>query len=130
MDSAFSSTGTIPGFSSYHLNSGVAGNTILIVGGIQGDEPGGFNAASLVVTHYKILSGAVRVVPNLNFPSIIKRSRGLHGDLNRKFDTLNPGDPEFNTIRRIKKMIVAPEVDIVLNLHDGSGFYSKTHEDK
>jgi hypothetical protein len=129
-DYAVSSPGTVPGFSSHYLNSEIAGKTILIVGGIQGDEPGGFNAASLIVTHYKILSGAVRVVPNLNFPSIIKRSRGLYGDLNRKFDTLNPGDPEFNTIKRIKKMILAPEVDLVLNLHDGSGFYAKTHEDK
>ena len=129
-DPVFSSPGTMPGFSSHYLNSGIPGNTVLIVGGIQGDEPGGFNAASLIVTHYKIMSGAVRVVPNLNFPSIIKRSRGLHGDMNRKFDLLNSGDPEFNTIKRIKKMILEPAVDLVLNLHDGSGFYSKIHENK
>lgn len=29
-------------------------NTLLIVGGIQGDEPGAFMAASLITTHYKI----------------------------------------------------------------------------
>jgi hypothetical protein len=130
MDHAFSSSDKIPGFSAYNLNSGIVGNTLLVIGGIQGDEPGGFNAASLIVTHYKILSGSVRVVPNLNFPSIIKRSRGIHGDLNRKFDRLNPDDPEFNTIKRIKKMILAPGVDLVLNLHDGSGYYSKTFEGK
>ncbi|MCP3873138.1 MAG: deacylase [Desulfobacteraceae bacterium] len=100
-----------------------------MIGGIQGDEPGGFNAASLIVTHYDILSGNVWIVPNLNFLSIIKRSRGVYGDLNRKFDKLHPKDPEYQTINRIKKLIVDPKVDLVLNLHDGSGFYRKKYYD-
>ena len=37
-------------FTLHKLQSGVAGPTILIIGGIQGDEPGGFTAASLLVT--------------------------------------------------------------------------------
>lgn len=118
------------GFSVHKLESGVKGHTLLIIGGIQGDEPGGFNAASLIVTHYDILSGNVWVVPNLNFLSIIKRSRGVYGDLNRKFDTLPPKDPEYHTINRIKKLITDPAVDLVLNLHDGSGFYRDTYHDK
>lgn len=118
------------GFSVHKKESGVKGHTVLIIGGIQGDEPGGFNAASLIVTHYDILSGNVWVVPNLNFLSIIKRSRGVHGDLNRKFDKLHPSDPEYQTIFRIKNLIVDPRVDLVLNLHDGSGFYRKTYIDR
>ncbi len=42
------------------------GPTMLIVGGIQGDEPGGFNAANLIVSQYRITKGSVWVVPNLN----------------------------------------------------------------
>lgn len=49
-------------------------NTLLIVGGIQGDEPGGFMAASLIATHYDIVEGSVWVVPNLNFYSILKEA--------------------------------------------------------
>ncbi len=113
-------------FSVHNLDSNMPGATVLVVGGIQGDEPGGFNAAALMATHYKILSGRVIVVPNLNFPSIIKRSRGIHGDMNRKFDTLGAGDPESETIVRIKSMIQDPDVDVILNLHDGSGFYATT----
>ena len=45
---------------------------VLVVGGIQGDEPGGFSAATLLITHYRIKKGTVWVVPNLNFPSIIQ----------------------------------------------------------
>jgi len=115
-------------FSVHTLSSGVPGNTALIVGGIQGDEPGGFNAAALIATHYKILSGRVIVVPNLNFPSIVRRSRGIYGDMNRKFDRLKETDPERQTIDRIKSMILDPQVDFILNLHDGSGFYTPAYE--
>lgn len=102
-------------------------NTLLIVGGIQGDEPGAFMAASLITTHYKIKKGSVWVVPNLNFYSIIKRSRGPFGDMNRKFASLSPEDPDYSSVQRIKKYIKSPEVKVVLNLHDGSGFYRKEH---
>ena len=103
---------------------------VLIVGGIQGDEPGGFSAAALLATQYRFTRGSVWVVPNLNFPSIIERSRGLHGDMNRKFATLAEDDPEYSTVRRIQELIASPEVDLVLNLHDGSGFYRPKYEDK
>ncbi len=103
-------------------------NTLLIVGGIQGDEPGAFMAASLITTHYEITKGSVWVVPNLNFYSIIKRSRGPFGDMNRKFADLAENDPDYNSIQRIKKYIKADEVKVVLNLHDGSGFYREKHE--
>ena len=117
-------------FTLHKLESGKLGNTLLVVGGIQGDEPGGFNAASLLVTHYNIRKGSVWVVPNLNFISIIKRTRGVHGDLNRKFATIRPNDPEFATIEKIKEIILEDQVDIILNLHDGSGFYRPTYLDR
>jgi len=102
-------------------------NTLLIIGGIQGDEPGAFMAASLVATHYDIKKGSVWVIPNLNFYSIIKRSRGPYGDMNRKFAKLSPKDPDYNTVQRIKKYLISPEVKLILNLHDGSGFYRKKY---
>ena len=105
-------------------------NTFLIVGGIQGDEPGGFMAASLFSTHYTISKGSVWVIPNLNFYSIIKRSRGPYGDMNRKFAKLPKSDPEYKIIQRIKKYIRSPEVSLILNLHDGSGFYRPKYIDK
>ena len=105
-------------------------NTLLIVGGIQGDEPGGFMAASVMSTHYDITEGSVWIVPNLNFYSIIKRSRGPFGDMNRKFAYLPETDPEYKIIQRIKKYITDPHVKLILNLHDGSGFYRPMYIDK
>ena len=117
-------------FSFHKLESELPGPTILIIGGIQGDEPGGFNAAALLVTDYKIKSGNVWVVPNLNFESIIKRSRGIHGDMNRKFLHLNRNDPEYSAVQKIKSIILEEQVDLVLNLHDGSGFYNEKYIDR
>ena len=104
-------------------------NTLLIIGGIQGDEPGGFVSASILSTHYEITKGSVWVVPNLNFYSIIKRSRGPYGDMNRKFADLSEDDPEYKTIQRIKSYIKDEKVRLVVNLHDGSGYYRETYED-
>jgi len=104
-------------------------NTLLIVGGIQGDEPGGFMAASLIATHYEITKGSVWVIPNLNFYSIIKRSRGPYGDMNRKFADLSKNDPEYESIQRIKGYITDESVKLIVNLHDGSGYYRPTYED-
>lgn len=102
------------------------GPTLLVIGGIQGDEPGGFNAASLLVTEYRVTRGQVWVVPNLNFESIIQRSRGVYGDMNRKFLRLQEADPEYAQIQKIKSIILNSQVDVILNLHDGSGFYAPT----
>ncbi len=117
-------------FRLYKKEAAGAGPTILVIGGIQGDEPGGFNAAALLATEYTISKGNLWVVPNLNFESIIKRSRGLHGDLNRKFSRLDRTDPEYNLIQKIKAIIQDKQIDVVLNLHDGSGFYRKKYIDR
>ncbi|HEY5701317.1 MAG TPA: M99 family carboxypeptidase catalytic domain-containing protein [Gammaproteobacteria bacterium] len=117
-------------FSLHRIDASTPGNTILVVGGIQGDEPGGFNAASLLATQYRFSRGAVWVVPNLNFESIVKRSRGVYGDMNRKFPAVPPSDPDFESVEKIKRIITDPQVDFVFNLHDGSGFYREKHVDR
>jgi hypothetical protein len=116
-------------FSLEKKENNISDPTLLVVGGIQGDEPGGFNAASILITHYTITKGNVWVVPNLNFESIIKRSRGVYGDMNRKFATLEKSDPEFETVEKIKSIITDDQVDMIVNLHDGSGFYRPSYVD-
>lgn len=117
-------------FSLHKIESAEPGPTMLVIGGIQGDEPGGFTAASLLVTNYQIQRGNLWVVPNLNFESILKRSRGVYGDMNRKFKNIAEDDPEYQLVNKIKKIILHEKVDLVLNLHDGSGFYRDEYIDK
>ncbi|OBQ54863.1 M99 family carboxypeptidase catalytic domain-containing protein [Halodesulfovibrio spirochaetisodalis] len=117
-------------FSLHKLGNDPKGPTILVVGGIQGDEPGGFSAAGMLVSHYNITKGNIWVVPNLNFLSIIKSSRGSYGDMNRKFASLDKNDPDYESVQRIKEIIRNDQVDMVLNLHDGSGFFNPKYIDK
>lgn len=66
-------------FSLHRVGGEVEGPNVLVIGGIQGDEPGGFNAASLLATHYKLRRGTLWVVPNLDFESIVRRTRRWEG---------------------------------------------------
>lgn len=96
------------------------GPTLLIVGGIDGDEPGGFHAAATLVTRYQITSGQLWIVPDLNRDAILKRERG---EMNLKFARISKKDPLYRQVQNIKRIINDEQVDLVINLHDGSGFY-------
>jgi len=68
--------------------------TLLVIGGIHGNEPGGYYAAAILASHYTILSKNLWVIPNLNKESIIKFRRGVNGDMNRKFASIKKGDKD------------------------------------
>ena len=68
----------------HFINGEVSGPTLLLLGGIQGDEPGGYLAADLYAD-ISLKKGNMIVVPRANFPSIVGNSRGVAGDMNRKF---------------------------------------------
>lgn len=110
--------------------SGKEGSTLLVIGGIHGDEPGGYFAPMLLAKHYKIESGNVWIVPNLNFDSIVQNKRGIYGDMNRKFAKIDNKDKDFEVVADIKKLILTPKVDLSLNLHDGQGFYREKNINK
>ncbi len=104
----------------YRVYGAQGGKTLMIIGGIQGDEPGGFLSADLYAD-ISLAKGDLIVVPRANFYSIILHHRGPDGDMNRQF-----ADPV--TARRQKKIVkvlkeLISESDLLLNLHDGSGFY-------
>lgn len=100
--------------------------TLLVIGGIHGDEPGGYFSASILATNYKINSKNLWIVPNLNQSSIQKNTRGMNGDMNRKFSKIKDEDGDKKIVDEIKEIILSQNVSLVLNLHDGNGFYRKT----
>ena len=102
--------------------------TLLIIGGIQGDEPGGFNATNIFLNHYTIKNGSVWIVPVLNPHSMLLNHRGIYDDMNRKFATIDPNDPEKPLIEHIKSVIKENQVEAILHLHDGSGYYRPNFE--
>jgi len=111
-----------------HETSTNEGPTLLVIGGIHGNEPGSYFAASILSQYYTITKGNLWVVPNLNALSIAMNSRGINGDMNRKFADINASDPDITIVQEIQKIIIDPKVDLILNLHDGHGFYRKEYK--
>ena len=109
----------------YRINGSNPGKTLLIIGGIQGDEPGGFLAADFYAD-FLLEKGNLIVVPRANFPSILKKERQINQDMNRKFLDDNISNYETKVVDVLKKLIC--ESDCFINLHEGSGIYSDKWE--
>ena len=105
----------------YRISGTAPGKTLLIVGGIQGDEPGGFLAADFFAD-VALEKGTLIVVPRANFPSILKQERQINQDMNRKFMDDNVTNYETKVVNVLKKLIC--ESDCFINLHEGSGYYA------
>ena len=110
----------------YRVMGEEPGKTLMIIGGIQGDEPSGYITADLYADiHLK--KGNLIVVPRANFYSILlNRREGKTGDMNRKFSP----DPDKKRINHLEEEVVSvlkhliAESDALLNLHEGSGYYN------
>ncbi len=107
----------------YRINGTHPGKTLLIVGGIQGDEPGGFLAADFFAD-FLLEKGNLIVVPRANFLSIVKQERKINQDMNRKFQNDDIPNYEAKVVDVLKRLIC--ESDCFINLHEGSGIYSST----
>ena len=112
----------------YSHDSEVEGPTVLIIGGMHGDEPAGHRAATQVAT-WSVDRGRIVVVPAANPPALADRTRripGLEedaGDLNRHFPvvdgTVTPTGPAAPALW---SFVVSVEPDVVIDLHEGYGF--------
>ena len=109
----------------YRIYGQKEGKTLMLIGGIQGDEPGGFLSAD----HYadiSLVEGNLIVVPRANFQSIVLKRRKINEDMNRKFSEEKKSNYETKIVAILKQLVA--ESDGLLNLHDGSGFYSEKWE--
>ena len=104
------------------------GKTLMLIGGIQGNEPGGFLSADLYAD-MSLEKGNLIVVPRANFYSIIMNKRGPNGDMNRKFSHDDISSSMEDKIVGILKELIS-ESDYLLNLHDGAGYYYPKYVDK
>ncbi|MDY6905190.1 MAG: M14/M99 family metallopeptidase [Thermodesulfobacteriota bacterium] len=110
----------------YRVFGRTEGKTLMLIGGIQGNEPGGFLSADLYVD-LCLAKGNLIIVPRANFQSIVQNRRQVNKDMNRTFSGgAKEEGYEFKIVSILKKLIA--ESDCLLNLHDGSGFYSPEWE--
>ena len=112
-----------PNFELTKLGDTKTGHTLMVFGGIHGNEPGGYFAPAILAQFYTITKGALWVIPDINQQSITRFRRGVNGDMNRKFAKISKKDPDYPTVTALKKLINNKNVDLILNLHDGHGYY-------
>ncbi|MCC7364687.1 MAG: succinylglutamate desuccinylase/aspartoacylase family protein [Dehalococcoidia bacterium] len=107
-------------------HSGVRGPAVMFLGGVHGNEPGGWLAAEEIAT-WAPAAGSLLVLPHANVRAIASFVRTFDdiGDLNR----LYPGaaDSEFLMERMAAEIVaVAREhrVELLLDLHESWAFYA------
>jgi hypothetical protein len=102
------------------------GPTVMVQGGIQGDETAGFITAQLL-TQARVIRGNLLVLPRANVPSIHQGKRQINVDMNRRFDQ------DYNRfyedrVARVIRFLMA-QSDAFIHLHEGSGFYNPVYID-
>ena len=112
----------------YSRDSELDGPTVLVIGGMHGNEPAGHRAARQIAT-WSVSTGVLVVIPAANPPALAARTRripGLEddvGDLNRHFPvsdgTVQPVGPAAPALWTFIESI---EPDVVIDLHEGYGF--------
>ncbi|MFY7670690.1 succinylglutamate desuccinylase/aspartoacylase family protein [Tenacibaculum sp. MEBiC06402] len=114
-------TGTVIEIPVYVFNGKELGPTILLQGGLHGDETNSIELVRrmLIDKSYKIHRGCVIVVPLLNIFGFLSFSRELHGkDVNRSF----PGSRKGSLASRLAYYLmkeITKNVDFAIDYHTG-----------
>lgn len=111
----------------FYIQGEKPGPTIMIQGGIQGDESAGVLTADLL-RQAKVKKGNLIVVPRANVPALNQDTRKIHVDLNRRFDRQYDRFYEDILARAIKFFVARS--DGLIHLHEGSGFYCPEYVDQ
>lgn len=113
----------------YYVNdSGVDGPTVVITGGIHGNEPAGARAAEQI-RHWPIVRGKLIGVPRVNTFGLEQKTRYIpkspaeRKDLNRNFPSPKIADePRGEIATALWKFVVAKDPDWLFDLHEGYEF--------
>ena len=111
----------------HFMRGGQPGPTVMVQGGIQGDEVSGYLAAQLL-TLAEVQRGNLIVIPRANVPTVLSRTRQVNVDLNRRFDQDYNSFYEDRLARAIRFLLRSS--DAFVHLHEGSGFYHPTYVDR
>ncbi|QHI37971.1 N-alpha-acetyl-L-2,4-diaminobutyric acid deacetylase [Kordia antarctica] len=115
-------TGTLIEIPIYVCNAEKPGPTLLVQGGLHGDEINGVEIIRRMLFEgcYKIKSGAVIVLPLLNVFGFIHFSRQVPDgkDVNRSFPGVNRGSLATRIAYHVTNEIL-PQIDFGIDLHTG-----------
>ncbi len=112
------------------IESGEPGPTVLVVGGIHGNEPAGFRAAEQI-QHWPIVRGKLVVLPRVNRLGLAANIRWApdyrndrrRRDLNRNFPIEGRREALMPLCQAIWNFVSEHEPDWVFDLHEGFDFH-------
>ena len=119
------------------VDSGVSGATVLVVGGMHGNEPAGSRAAEQIL-HWPIKRGKLIVVPRANVLALQANTRltpnqpKKAGNLNRDFPQVEEGGkytvaPIGELAASLWSFVLQNRPDWVIDLHEGFAFNRSHH---
>lgn len=105
----------------YVVDAEADGPTVMVVGGIHGDEPAG-NESAAAIADWDVDLGRLVVLPEANKQAVENGTRGVDGtDLNRQFPAGEP--PETPLAQAIWDVVTGEDVDFLMDLQSSSGLY-------
>lgn len=108
------------------IHSGKLGPRIMVLGGVHGNEPGGWLAAE-AIADWELESGSMLVLPRVNWraASVMERTLSEIGDINRAY----PGRADGTVAQRIAHSVVDVARDfqpeLLFDLHESWMFYGE-----
>lgn len=109
------------------IDSGVPGPTVLVTGGLHGNEPAGARAARQIAG-WKIASGRLIVIARTNELALLaneRRTPGVEraeGDLNRQFPRAEGGHANGLLAQAVWDLLREQRPDYLIDLHEGFDF--------
>lgn len=108
------------------FGSGEPGPVLMVLGGVHGDEPGGWLAAERLLERLRPARGALLIVPRANRLATLGgvRTTAALGDLNRQY----PGNPDGLPMARMAAEITETarqfHVSHLIDMHESWAFYN------
>ncbi len=100
------------------------GPTIVVMGGLHGDEVAGYLAARQL-QKWTIESGTLVIVSDANAPAIKANRRFVGRNMNALFPGKQNGDGNERLAYELWQLIKNAKPDLLLTLHESRGFYSE-----
>lgn len=108
----------------YVIRSSQPGPVVMVVGGVHGNEPAGYETARKIAK-YSVKRGTLLVLPEANKLAIEAKRRYASGqsDLNRCFPQASGESPDTVLARSIYSAVKKYDVDWLIDLHEGYDYY-------
>jgi hypothetical protein len=109
----------------YIFGTGVLGPIVAVLGGVHGNEPGGWLAADRLIEEMRPQTGGLLVVPRANAVAVnlFERTTAELGDLNRLYPGRLDGLPMERMAYEIVDTLRQFHVSLLIDMHESWAFY-------